>query len=270
MKYYTCGAKEGRLVVYFHGAPGSISECAVLDIPSKTHGLRVVCFDRFALECGEDRERYYQQLALAVIEMLDVDETVDIIGFSIGAFIALEVSARLGERVKNIHLVSAAAPLNSGDYMGEMAGAFVFRLANRYPFIFYLLTQYQKVLAFVAPKLLFAILFSSAQGEDLALSKTGKIQDFIVPVLEDCFKYHSPGYMSDVKHYVKWDDELSWCVAKTTNWHGTSDNWSPMAMAFQLQSAIPGAVKLEALESMSHYSCLFQAAPKIIAQLASE
>ena len=41
-------------------------------------------------------------------------------------------------------------------------------------------------------------------------------------------------------------------------------------MAVKLQDAIPGAVKLEALKGLSHYSCLFEAAPKIIAQLSSE
>lgn len=270
MKCSTFGAKEGRLVVYFHGAPGSANESAVLDAPAKAQGLRVVCFDRFTLDYGEDRERYYQQIALAVREILGDDETADIIGFSMGAFVALEVSARLGERVKNIHLVSAAAPLNGGDYREDMAAAFVFKLADRHSFIFYLLTQCQRILAFLAPKILFNILFASAQGEDLNLIRKEEFRAFIIPILKNCFRSESSGYMRDVESYVKWEDDLNWCFAKTTNWHGTSDNWSPFAMASYLQLVIPGAVKLEKLEGLSHYSCLIQAAPKIMAQLTNE
>jgi len=270
MKYSTFGSNEGRLVVYFHGAPGSASECAVFDLPAKTHGVRVICFDRFTFDYGDDRERYYEQMALDVSEILGDKETVDIIGFSMGAFVALEVSARLGARVKNIHLVSAAAPLNGGDYMAEMAGAFVFKLADRHSFIFYLLTQYQKILAFLAPKTLYKILFASAQGGDSDLSRKEEFQAFIFPILKNCFGSESSGYMRDIESYVQWEGDLAWCLAKTTNWHGTSDNWSPLAMASQLQSDIPGAVKLEKLEGMSHYSCLFQAAPQIMAQLSNE
>ncbi|MFT5692121.1 MAG: pimeloyl-ACP methyl ester carboxylesterase [Oceanicoccus sp.] len=270
MQYSSFGSKDGRLVVYFHGAPGSVSECAVFDLPAKTHGLRVICFDRFTLDCGNDEKRYYERIALEVSELLGKNETLDIIGFSIGAFVALEVSARLGDRVKNIHLVSAAAPLGSGDYVEKMAGAFVFKLADRHSFIFYLLTQYQKLMAFLAPKVLFKLLFSSARGGDLDLSRDEKFQEFIIPILKNCFRNESSGYMRDVKSYVKWDNDLNWCLAKTTNWHGTSDNWSPFAMASQLQSAIQGAVGLEPLEGMSHYSCLIQAAPKIMAQLSNE
>lgn len=254
-------------MVYFHGAPGSASECALLDAPAKNEGLRVICFHRFTLDCGGDRERYYQQIALAVSAMLMEDETVDIIGFSIGAFVALEVSARLAGKVKNIHLISAVAPLRGSDYIDEMAGAFVFKLADRHSFIFYLLTQYQRVLAFLAPKTLFKILFASARGADAQLSQTETFQKFIIPVLKICFASESSGYINDVESYVKWESDLSWCLAKTTNWHGTSDNWSPFAMASQLQSIIPGASKLEKFEGMSHYSCLIAAAPKIMAQL---
>jgi len=257
-------------VVYFHGAPGSASECEVFDVPAKSNGLRVVCFDRFTLNGDADRDRYYQYIAMEVEAMLREGETVDVIGFSIGAFVALEVSALLGAKVKNIHLVSAAAPLIQGDYMDEMAAAFVFRLADRYSVVFYLLTQYQRLLALLAPVLLFKILFASCQGEDLVLSQKREFRQFIIPILENCFRRGSSGYMRDVKSYVKWDDDLRWCIAKTTNWHGSSDNWSPFAMASHLQSVIPGAVKLERLEGMSHYSCLFHAAPKIMAQLANE
>ena len=270
MKYSTYGSKEGRLVIYFNGAPGSSSEGSILDVPALHHGLRVICFDRFSLDSNGDQDAYYEQIALEITKLLEDKETVDFVGFSIGAFVALKVSSLLGNKVKNIHLVSAAAPLNSGNYIDKMAGGFVFKLAQRHPIIFLLLTQYQRLLSYLSPKFLFKILFSSATGADLALSKEVSFQKYIIPILQSCFSTNSRGYMRDVTSYVQWNDDLKWCHAKTTNWHGTSDNWSPFDMAVKLQDAIPGAVKLEALKGLSHYSCLFEAAPKIIAQLSSE
>ena len=268
MEYSIYGEKEGRLVVYFHGAPGSSSEGAVFDGAAKNAGLKVVCFDRFSTDYDRDRTAYYKQLSQQVSELLGEGETVDIIGFSIGAFVALKVSALLGDKVKNIHLISAAAPLSSGDYLDDMAGGFVFKLADRYPLAFYLLTQYQKALSFIAPKLLFGILFASAAGRDVKLAKDRGFKDYIIPILQTCFKANASGYMRDVTSYVQWNDDFKWCHAKTTNWHGTNDNWSPFNMAIELQKAIPGAVALESLEGMSHYSCLFEVAPKIMAQLS--
>lgn len=270
MKISVYGANKGRLVVYFHGAPGSMSECAILDGPAKQQGLKVVCFDRFSLDCCDDRDAYYQTMATEILEILGDEETVDLVGFSIGAFVALEVSKRLGKRVENIHLISAAAPLSGGNYIDKMAGGFVFRLADRHPRIFYFLTQYQKLLSALAPKTLFKILFASAEGQDMDLSKEKNFQQLIIPTLVACFKTGSAGYMADVKSYVRWDDDLSWCHARTTNWHGTLDNWSPFEMASALQEAIPGAVNLEALEGLSHYSCLLEAAPRLAVQLSRE
>lgn len=266
MEFVEYGNKDGQLVVYFHGAPGAIGECALFDSYAKKYNLKVICLDRFSLDDSLDRENYYQQLAEQIKSIAD-EKSIDFIGFSIGAHVALEVSARLDGQVRHTHLVSAAAPLNVGGFIDEMAGGLVFKLAMKKPFIFFLLTQYQKIMAVLAPRLLVSLLFSSSVGKDIELSQSLEFKSYITPVLKHCFLRRTKGYIRDVKFYVAWQGELKGFNNRVHLWHGTKDNWSPFSMASYLSKAIPGASSVNALEGLSHYSCLYQAAPKICAHL---
>jgi len=53
-------------------------------------------------------------------------------------------------------------------------------------------------------------------------------------------------------------------------WHGTADNWSPFGMSAYLTERFPSNARVERMEGLSHYSCLYAAAPMICARLASE
>jgi pimeloyl-ACP methyl ester carboxylesterase len=260
------GNKDGQLVVYFHGVPGAIEECSIFDGYAKDNNLKIMCFDRFAIDEPCDREDYYRQLANQVKHNAD-GKPVDIIGFSLGAHVALEVSALLDDQVRHTHLVSAAAPINSGSFINDMAGGLVFTLAMKKPFIFSLLTQFQKLLALLAPRLLVSMLFASSAGKDKALRKQPDFKTTITPILKRCFQNRSNGYMRDIKFYTTWPGELGRFTSGVYLWHGTEDNWTPLSMADYLCTAIPGANRVEAMQGLSHYSCLYEAAPRICAQL---
>ena len=78
------------------------------------------------------------------------------IGFSIDAHVAFEMSTILKNQVRHTHLVSAAAPINGGNFLDHMAGGSVFKLAMQKSSFFRLLTQCQRLMAVVAPGLLFS------------------------------------------------------------------------------------------------------------------
>lgn len=105
MDFVEYGNKDGNFVVYFHGVPGALGECAVFDRYAKDLNLNIVCFDRFAIDNSLDRESYYLQL-LNQIKIKAGGKLIDIIGFSIGSYIALEIGARLNDQVRQTHLVS--------------------------------------------------------------------------------------------------------------------------------------------------------------------
>lgn len=266
MAYRECGHKDGQLVVYFHGAPGAMEECAVFDRYAKDHNLHIVCFDRFALDSSLTREDYFHHL-VAQIESLAGGKQADIIGFSIGTYIALEVAALLKGQVRQIHLVSSVAPLYSGDFLDHMAGGLVFKLAMQKPSIFSMLTQFQSLIARLVPSMLVNMLFATAAGKDKELIQQNDFKTHITGVLKQCFKHRAKGYIRDISCYVEWHEAKEYS-ASIQLWHGTEDNWSPPSMADSLANTITSNVSVEKMKGLSHYSCLYEAAPKICTQLS--
>ncbi len=260
------GDPGGRLVIYFHGVPGALAEASIFDEHAKKHHLRLICLDRFSVDVALDRTGYVASLARE-IDVLADGKPVDIIGFSLGTYVALEVVMAVHGQVGQVHLVSCAAPLDSGDYLSQMAGGTVFRLAKKNPVLFSLLTRCQKALAIVAPWALFRMLFSGSAGEDRSLGKQVDFKRYMTAVLADCFRNHVSGYARDVEGYVRWPDNFYSMDCTVDLWHGTQDNWSPPSMAIYFSQSIPGATPVHSMEGLSHYSCLYAAAPKICAQL---
>lgn len=270
LKFVEYGNPEGKMVVYFHGAPGSPDECSMFERYAKENGLNILCYDRFTTELSLQGKAYYQNLADIIKDKSNSDQ-VDIIGFSIGCHAALETSILLGDQVRNLHLISAAAPLDEGDFLDGMAGGMVFSLAMKYPAIFTLLSYWQTLLAKLAPKLLFKMLFASAAGKDKEVTQSREFEKYITAILKSCFNTSVKGYIREINQYVgPWNVCINKCKADTYIWHGASDNWSPVSMANYLSETIPGCKNIEIMKGLSHYSCLFESAPKICQQLAKE
>ncbi len=272
--YSECGDPQGRLVVYFHGAPGGPEECQLFEAYAIKRKLRVVCFDRFDIAETLHRDDYYRHLADCIWAVNNCAKResggqgkVDIIGFSLGAQVAIEVAAILKSDVRQLHLVSAPAPLCQGDYLDEMAGGVVFRVAMQRPMLFACLTLFQKLIALVAPRQLFSMLFSSAQGDDVELSQQGEFKQLITRLLSFCFLRRTSGYMRDVKNFVSWGGNPISTVPRVFIWHGHEDNWSPYSMVEGLRQSLSGDVSVNSLEQASHYSCVYRAAPKICEML---
>lgn len=268
LKYSRFGADDGRMVIYFHGVPGAPEECRIFDPHGKDHGLTFICFDRFCVDPSISGESYYRLLAKEISDKAN-GKQVDIVGFSIGAFIALQTCRYLPNGVKNLHLVSAAAPLEAGDFLDAMAGKQVFQLAKASPALFVMLCYWQRLLALFFPGALFRLLFASAVGGDKALAADRGFQASITQVLKSCFIDRVRGYTRDIDAYVRpWKTTLPELSVHVHLWHGENDNWAPKPMADYLKSAIPGRSHIEILAGLSHYSCLHEAATKICRQLS--
>ncbi len=269
MQFSEFGDPSGQLVVYFHGVPGSIEECAVFDESAKQNRLRFVCFDRFSLEKNLHGNDYYQAIADAIKEQAG-GKLFDVVGFSIGCHVALKVSVLVVEQVRQMHLVSAAAPLQGADYLNDMAGKVVFKLAIHYPMVFTALSFWQSLLCRVSPRVLFAMIFGSAKGKDKQLAEDPEFKMLIDQILQHSYSKNLKGYKRDVGEYVQpWQGVLTRCEAQTTLWHGTEDNWSPVEMSEQLRQALPNCAEVHTIEAASHYSCLMQSSDGICRALLS-
>ncbi len=270
MDFSEYGNPAGKPVVYCHGVPGSPYESSVFDTPAREQGLRILCFDRFAIDHSITDSDYYRQIAQAISGTVQ-GARVDFIGFSLGTHAALEVSALMPRQVRSLHLVCAAAPLDAGDFLDEMAGKAVFSLAQRSPGLFQWLVKWQALLAKRAPQMLFRMLFASARGQDRERVKSPEFRALICQVLQQCFAQGASGYTRDIQQYLKpWSAKVFTCETDVCLWHGTEDNWSPFAMSAYMAERFSRKARIERMEGLSHYSCLYAAAPMICARIASE
>ena len=263
------GDEAGRPIVYFHGAPGAAIECGRFHEAAQKHGVRLVGLERSSTDVRLTGDDYFERHAGEVAALVG-DGPFEAIGFSIGAAVALRCAPYLKDRLTRLHLVSAAAPLESGDFLKDMAGKSVFRMAQRSPGLFRRVARTEAWLALHAPAVLFAMLFSSARAADSVLAADPAFRAEIDLVMKLGLGGGVSSFMRDVREYVRpWAERLAEVTVETRLWHGAEDNWSPAAMADALQRLIPGASAKTVLPGLSHYSCLFEAVPRILAEPAA-
>ena len=270
LRLISCGAPDGVLVIYFHGAPGAPEECLLFDAQGREDGLSVISLDRFSAPEGYQGEGYFRLLATEILACAGTAQ-IHLVGFSIGAFTALQTCRHLQGRVASVSLISAGAPLEAGDFLPGMAGRQVFQLAKQWPVLFRLLSGWQALLAKFAPGLLFNMLFASAKAADAELRQQGEFCSTTTTHLRSCFDGRVAGYARDVLSYVApWAGSLGLVKAKVRIWHGADDNWSPKAMAEYLGQALPACERVEIMPGLSHYSCLQQAVPPVCAAIRAD
>lgn len=182
---------------------------------------------------------------------------VRIVGFSIGAYIALEVAARLPKTEVSIDLVSAAAPIGLGSPVETMAGAPIFRLAQSSQTALAIAASAQGLVTCVAPGLLAHALFRSSRGADAALRIDARFMEGMKQILRRAFDDGGLQYRREISAYVRdWSPLLAQVRHPVMLWQGTEDNWAPPAMAEALAAMMPNVRGLKLLPGLSHYSTL--------------
>lgn len=224
---------------YLHGLPGGPEELSLAGSPNA-----LPCLDRSG---GDD----------AIVARLAGAGPLHLIGFSLGAALALRLAARLP--VAQLTLISPAAPLTLGNFLPDMAGAPVFRAARR-PWLLRALTALQAAGFQNAPARSLQALFHNAPAADLALL-SAENQRLLLTAYRRCVGQDRAKYLAELIRYVQpWDDVLPRISAPVTLWYGADDTWSPPAMAQALARALP-QTRLHLLPQMGHYSTLCHALP---------
>ena len=252
------------ILIYFHGVPGAVEERRLLQAAAEQWGVDLQAVARFDLASDLTGEPYFHALAKRV-EALAAGRRVTLMGFSMGAFVALRVAPYLSSPPSSLHLVSAAAPLESGDFLDQMAGRAVFEAARRSESALARLTGIQAWMTRWAPGLLYRMIFGSAQGGDRPLSEEAGFRHLIRSALAGSLGPGREGYLRDLRGYVApWSASLAMApLCATWIWQGTEDNWSPPGMAGRLAELLPGSPSVTMIKGASHYSCLVAAGPQI-------
>lgn len=238
--------------VYLHGFPGGPEEWGMFGSPPTA----VTVPDRRTDAPHLGFDDYCDHLARR-IDAEAGKASMGLIGFSLGARMALGLAERLGPRVAHIILVSAAAPLELGDFLPEMAGRPVFRTAQASGLLLRWLCAGQAVLTRLAPDRLVDALFASARGGDVGLAQDAAFRRTLQALLARSLRNGATGYRREVRAFVApWGALLSRIAAPVTIWHGLDDTWAPPVMARALADALPQVEAVHLLPGHSHYSTL--------------
>lgn len=246
-----------KQALYFcHGAPGSPQD-ADLGFAGRFGLPRVIAPDLFlAGATGDDPIK----AAIAQFDGLTQklpDGGIHLVGFSIGAMVAAHIAAARPERINRLTLVSPAAPLQLGNFLPQMAGQPVFRLAARHPHLFAALTYGQGILSRTAPDFLMRRLFANAGGAEHALLESPDAAEVIRKGLCHSFAQHPKSYARMLAAYVRdWSPVLGTISCPVDIWQGAADRWVPLAMAQALAARLPGKVSMRLLEGAGHYTTL--------------
>ncbi len=217
--------------LYLHGLPGSGAELSLAV-------QEIEVLDRNA--------QSFAQLALSL-----PNGPLHLIGFSLGAACALRLAALAPEKIAKLTLISAAAPLEFGNFLPEMAGAQVFRAARSHAQLS-ALTAVQSTLARVSPGLMARMLARGTGPDETQLITSTGIQR----ALAEGLTTHKQIYLRELSAYVQpWAHHVPLVHCPVELRHGAKDRWAPLAMAEALQSALPqSSLTIEA--ECGHYGCL--------------
>lgn len=231
--------------VYCHGLPGSAEEIRALiprggSFPQIVKPLDIDGFDAVTSSRAE--------------------AGVHLVGFSLGAMMALHLAALRPERVTKLTLIAPAAPLELGDFLPSMAGKSVFKLAKLGVVPFQIFTKIQRLGVSLAADKIIQTMFEGSPESDLSLLSDPIFHAALLAGLKQSLGSENKTYRKAIHHYVNpWADILNDIECPVTLHHGTRDNWAPIEMSYALQKAIPTQVDLIAHDGLGHYSTLHQA-----------
>lgn len=182
---------------------------------------------------------------------------VSLVGFSLGAMVAIKLARQNPEKIEKLYLVSPAAPLQAGDFLPNMAGRIVFRVARGFPQLLPALIAVQRLLLRVSPDGLLTQLFSSACHSERELLNDEDFKAVLVAGLNNSLDAHRHGYAAVLKAYVAdWQTDLQDLAMPIEIWHGGSDSWAPPEMATALKAAFGDCADLMLLDDKGHYATL--------------
>ncbi|MEO9685726.1 MAG: alpha/beta hydrolase [Tateyamaria sp.] len=235
-------------VVFCHGMPGSVRDASLLQ--GANPEVNVIALD--LLRLGPEEVNL-----LKSIRKLSDGQKIHLVGFSIGAMVAIKIAASCPELVSNLTLVSPAAPLSTGDFLPDMAGKIVFDLAMKRPKMLRAITWVQGLTARLAPSILINALFAKSGPLERQLLKDPSFKEDMARALYRSFASEPGTYLTYVSSYVAdWSNVLPLVQCPVDLWHGSKDTWSPPEMSQRLKDLLGSNAVLHEIPDAEHYSTL--------------
>jgi len=263
------GRIGGVPVLYFHGSPGAALEAELIAPAAIRHGVELWAIDRALLAGTAGSDDHVGRLA-ELVSHLQGGSGLPMLGFSIGAALALRVAARLGKQAGPLFLLSAGGPLDRpGALDGMGAGARVFKAAQADGAGFALTIGLQARMARHFPAMLQRLLFAGADDADRAFAATPAGRALLTGSLAKAWDGNARGYRADLMAYVApWSDELRAISSPVRLWHGSRDTWAPIAMGRDIVERLANGTLHMGPDG--HYTTLINNAPAALAAALAE
>lgn len=247
------GNQNAPLIFYFHGAPGSVEDGKWFDEIANSVGLGI-CAINYLSFGGQ-----YIEKSAQIIKDKSQDKRPIIIGFSIGAMVAIKVQKSLNNTA-DLYIISPAMPLNDYKIAKKMAGFVVFDNAKNNKIILDILILISSIIAKIAPKFLINSIFDSAPKIEKELFVKPDFIQNQISAMENAFINHPNSYKKLIIEYANWNGyELDEINLKEIH-QGNIDNWAPIKL---LQNAIPNH-DIIIHDKKGHFSTLLAAMEKIL------
>lgn len=247
------GKQNAPLIFYFHGAPGSIEDGVLFEEIANSVGIGICAINYLGFG-GQYIEKCAQ-----IIKDKSQDKKPIIIGFSIGAMVAIKVQKALNN-IADLYLISPAMPLNDYKIAKQMAGFMVFDSAKNKIASFNILIFASSIIAKIAPKFLINSLFASAPKIEKELFKNSGFMHNQLWAIKNSFIDFPNAYKKLIIEYANWEGgELNDLNIKEIH-QGNIDNWAPIEL---LQNAMPNQ-NVTIHDKKGHYSTLLAAMAKIL------
>jgi pimeloyl-ACP methyl ester carboxylesterase len=269
LAYTEYGDPAGTPVVYCHGTPGTRVSGTVLREVASELGVRVLAPDRPGFgrsEFASDRTlRGWASDVAALADSLDYRH-YGVLGFSGGGPFALACAAYVPERVTRCAVVSGVGPPGVATDELDQFDRVALRLARVSPHLC-------RPLVWVARREIAAAdRFTDVVGEptdgDLAdprVGETGRI------LLSDVQKAVRQGSLPLATEYgllgSEWEFGLAGVPTPTRVFHGTADEYVPLAAAEHVAHELPDG-RLVRYEDADHFRPLFEHADAVLAWAA--
>lgn len=237
-------------IIYCHGLPGSSHEIKFLE---HHDSLAVHVF-------GPQHSDEIFKLTSS-----SLNRSVHVIGFSLGAMAAIKIAAQHHNKVSMMSLIAPAAPLELGNFLPGMAGRVVFQTASRSALQFRALTALQKISVRLSSKFVIQSMFKGSPESEAALLQHSDFKESLLAGFKDSYGKNQKAYRSEIHDYMKsWAYHLESINCPVKIYHGASDNWAPVDMAYALKDKIPSKVDVIEYRGLGHFSTLRKALPLVI------
>ncbi len=243
--------------LYLHGMPGGAEEAGLF--LKDMSGIEFICINR-----ASDGLETSEEIEAALLERIDnaaAGEDFHLFAFSIGAFWALRIAPHLGKSVKSLRLFSPALPLDTISNGVKIAGSEIFETARDAPFLFSIMTYFQRFLSLYSKGILVKLFTSKMDESDKILFSNPRNLRLFERTICDTFTNHSKQYMSEIRAFAitsRFDLETP-NYHKIHVYHGKSDIWSRLDQSFDFFGVLDnglGNILIHEIENAGHYSAL--------------